>query len=199
MSGTEWGDEWGSPWGQASWILERAKSRISTILRSLPGYMAQVEWAADMLLEVYAAKLNTADAVQLATSFGKHLDLHGAGIVLSRKGLDDATYKQSLMVRNVALFFQRSSQVLRHVLDLLTEGTSVEYRVYEYHPLVYQVELRNITQAEGERWAALLRTAKPDGIGLIVSVALGDSSNWFRFDSGPGLDQGHYADAVGGG
>lgn len=173
------------------WIRELALSRMSTILRSLPGYVAQAEWITDLLQEFAEAQARTRAAMNLSTSSGRSLDLHGRGLNQPRLGMTDDVYRQTLMVRWVALFHQPTLEGLYTILNLLTDGTAIEYRVLEFHPLAYTVELRGISEAEATRWAGLIRTAKPYGIRLdVVAVPEGD---WFRFDVGPGYDEGQLA------
>lgn len=177
-------------YGHMGALVSLLRSRTPTVLRDVLQTRAATQWLAEQASEALEA-VGSAHA-PLSSSVGQQLDKHGAGLLRPRAGLDDDAYRTELQVKFAALFRARSPELAEALLDLLTAGTSTTGSFTEWPPAAYEYTLEDIAAATAVRWEALLRTAKPEGVRMQTRV-IEDSANAFRFDSGPGYDEGLYA------
>lgn len=113
-----------------------------------------------------------------------------------RDGRTDAQMRRLIPARWSALFRERSLKLLHDVLTLLCTDDGVTFDYQNTGTASFQITLFDVPSVEfGDETHQLVLLSKPEGVGMRTLVVL-DSEEAFRFDVGPGLDEGvvaHYA------
>lgn len=134
------------------------------------------------------------DERRLATAVGKQLDQWGAVLGQDRLGFENDEYRRVLRVR---LIVNRASglpdEILKVVLGLFApiDGGAV-YRPGSIGSSDYSLEIVTDTAASPNLRAMAVQfilEATPAGVGVAVTYSAA-GAGVFRFDSGPGFDQG---------
>jgi|GEM_PF-2369371 len=176
--------------GRMGELAALLQSRMPTMLRRAPQARAVAQWLAEQLSEAHEAIVSAHAPLSEATAV--QLDKHGAGLMRPRAGLSDDEYRLELQVKAAALFRTRSPELAVDLLRLLTTDSPSSGSFQEWPPAAYEYTLEDIDGPTAARWESLLRTAKPEGVRMQTRV-VEDAANAFRFDSGPGYDEGLYA------
>lgn len=127
---------------------------------------------------------------------GSQLDQEGDGLGLKRDGMGDDPYRASLTARWMALYRKSSIDLVFDIMAVLVpmieDPPIVPTWVYGEWNAYYYVFVFDTPAEWAELWHRLIRFTKPPGIRFDMYVTP-DLANAFRFDSGPGFDQGHLA------
>jgi len=125
-------------------------------------------------------------------AFGYTLDVLGKIIGLSRySGQTDSSYRLDLKAWVKYLFSQGEINTLLFVLKALTDSTNVSLR--EYFPGSIMMYFDGV-YLNAEFLASTMKKTAMAGIRLDVVY---DMAGGFRFDAGPGFDDGMFTDVIG--
>jgi hypothetical protein len=130
----------------------------------------------------------------LDTAIGAQLDVIGKIVGQLRGGLDDDTYRQYLRAAITANNSGGTVADLIRVLDLVLLDQDAVFVVMPQpvatvHVLVDDVAIT--TELANTAFLFLARAAAA-GVRVMLDYGTSPSAEWFRFDSGPGYDQGHF-------
>jgi hypothetical protein len=127
------------------------------------------------------------------TAIGVQLDDIGLVVGQPRGGLDDETYRRYV---RAAIKANRSNgtvfDVLR-VLRLVIANVDVTFQYEQQQIATAIVRVLNIalTDALGSVAFSFLERTAAAGVIVMLEYGLSPFANWFRFDSGPGFDEGY--------
>lgn len=133
----------------------------------------------------------------IATAYGAQLDVLGAILGQARGGFDDAVYRQYLRARMLLNISSASKEDIIGVFRALVDDTT-GIDLEEQFPASFALRLTGqaFTAAEIAQLVVFLRLARAAGVGGFLEWFESDPADVFRLDSGPGLDQGHFAGAI---
>jgi hypothetical protein len=161
------------------------------LVQALAGPAQDIENALQQLLTQRA----------VSTAVGSQLDLLGRVVGQLRLGLDDTDYRRYLQARiatnnstgtfedmiKIAVLLA-NDQTGDEVFQLTNEGTAT---------CVMWLLGVPTTASLAAIIALFLSQAVAAGVRIIVRWGQSAPSGWFKFDSGPGWDQGHLTGAIG--
>lgn len=136
----------------------------------------------------------------LATAVGNQLDVLGRIVGLARNGLDDDTYRIYLGAQIVTLRSQGDVETLIKVAVLIVnDPTNTTIVVTRDGTATIRIRVSSTVGIADDLAAILLsfeRQATAAGVRLIIQWGEVPDAQLFRFDSGPGFDQGRLAGAL---
>ena len=162
--------------------------------------------ANEILLSIFVSPFQKLQAViddfrtkrSVRTSVGQQLEIVGAYVKQARGAIaDDDTYRRYIQARAAV---DRSSGVpedLILVAQLVIGNGTAVIRVASPGIATFTVDVtaQPIDQATADALLDLLGQAVSGGVRLRLKYALSPQAGLFRFNSGPGLNQGHLAGA----
>lgn len=165
-------------------LLSQFKNK-ETFAKVLTSYIAQVQDLEDAAFEVYFGRM-------IDNAVGVQLDGIGTIVGEERNGKDDDAYRTALRVRILINLSEGTPEDIIAILATLTGGT---IKIREYYPAAYIAELTD-TITPGSFDAALIAIYMRQGTCAGVKAHfVYYPEDAFRYDSGPGYDQGHYGGA----
>ncbi len=170
-------------------LLEQFKGK-PTLAKVLTTYVDQIQDLENTAFGVYFGRM-------LSNAEGEQLDGLGDIVGEPRDGKTDAEYRIAIAVRILINKSGATPEDVIAIVDAATEGAfEIKYR--EYDPAAFIIELVGpidpvtFTAQTAALIAGYLRDGKPAGV-LAHLVYYPEDA--FRYDSGPGYDQGHYGGA----
>lgn len=127
---------------------------------------------------------------------GVQLDGLGDIVGEAREGRVDADYREALEGRIVLNLGSGQPEVIIRLLNCANCNGGAE--LIEYFPASFDVRMRHAVMDidAAERLAALIQSGKAAGVKAHLIFAFSPEAELFRFDSGPGYDQGKWAGAL---
>lgn len=129
---------------------------------------------------------------------GAQLDVVGKLVGRRRRGLDDDTYRRHIRAQ---ITVNKSSGTINDVLSvarLIIFDSLISLILDNRGQGTYELFVAAaITEELAQTVAAFVQSATSGGVRAIVHFGVSDAAGWFRFDSGPGFDQGHLTDQIG--
>lgn len=181
---------WGSYFGGSSTLPEDTAliTKLFYFLRESPNFRALAQIIDTRYQTIQGVLLQILASYDLDTAAGSQLDVIGAMLGLERDGLSDARYRRALRVQVQILKAVGSAT---NLMDTWTAWVgSAPTTFYNIPPA--EVEMGGTIEPEDEYLLDLfIRRVAPAGVRLSIHVAT--SGEAFRYDSGPGYDQGIYA------
>lgn len=139
------------------------------------------------------------DQRSLDTAIGAQLDIIGKLVGQPRNGLDDDTYRRYCRATVAAHRSHGAVENILNVASLVVFDDAATYTLVQQQ--VATVELRIEGIAVTDALAAIVftfvRTAAAVGVRIMVTYGLSPPAEWFRFDSGPGFNQGKLVGRIG--
>lgn len=163
------------------------KANLAALLNAINVQSQDVETALQDLLS-----LRSVD-----TAFGAQLDVLGAIVGQPRGGFDDDAYRLYISAR---VLLNISSGTIPEVIAifraLVDDTTTIEFE--EQFPAGFVLRLggQAFTPTMIQTLIGFLRSARAGGVRGLLEWFESDPADVFRFDTGPGLDQGHFAGAL---
>jgi len=130
----------------------------------------------------------------IVSSVGVQLDGLGSIVGESREGRGDEEYRAAILVRVLINLCEGTpEEIITIMSDLVGD---VELR--EYYPAALTVRALELLPPDIDpiRMRNFLLTCKPAGVLAHFIYSLSPPSGTFRYDSGPGYDQGRWAGAL---
>lgn len=164
-------------------------NNIVKLLTALIGPIQDVENALQQLLTE-----RTID-----TAVGVQLDVLGRVVGQARGGLPDDDYRRYLRARIATNRSNGVTEDLITIMSLVVNDSTATYDVERSGTATVVARIAGIavTDALGSIVYTFLKSATSAGVRVVVEWANSVPANVFRLDSGPGLDQGHLASALG--
>lgn len=124
---------------------------------------------------------------------GTQLDMIGLLVNQVRNGLDDDTYRRYCRAAVSANRSDGSTENLLTVVRLILAepGTHLHLVQSATATITMRVEGVSLTSPLAETAYTFLARSAAGGVRVLMDYGLSPPSTWFRFDSGPGFDQGH--------
>ena len=154
-----------------------------------PNLRAIAEILLDQVQELEDAIIEVRDDTTLDNSIGAQLDQWGKLLGVPRDGLTDAKYRKLVKVIIDAYRSGGNPQNITAVLSVLADDAPVEYT--PLFPANFMLGIVTDTPPAADelaRWLDLVLSMRPAGVGLGALAQIPTGA--FRFDSGPGLDEG---------
>jgi hypothetical protein len=173
---------------------EEALTRVPRYLSEKPRFMALLESfvASAQALEVALQAVLNESSIE--TAVGAQLDQLGAVVGQPRKGLDDATYRVLIKAK---ILVNKSSGTIPDLIAIFVACAASSPVVKDGGNATVVVSL--LQHAEDADlipfFLAFLRDAKSAGVRAILEWIEVEPEEAFRYDTGPGYDDGHYAGA----
>lgn len=135
----------------------------------------------------------------LEISEGVNLDVFGAIVGQARNGMLDVDYRRYIRAR-ILVHRSRGTEdeliaIAKLILNILVTG-NVFVRCIDNASFILEIRDRAVTTLEATALQSLLCAATSAGVRIVVEYATRPLAQTFRFDSGPGFDQGHLARGV---
>lgn len=163
----------------------REKPYIRSLIKILARQCADLETAYQQLLLLRS----------LDTAVGEQLDVIGRIVRESRNGAPDDEYRLRIGAR---IRINASSGTIEDVIGILAPlvrpGT---VSITEFQPAAMRVEIVGVglNAAQAEYLPRFLRQGKDAGVKATLHYSRRPPGETFRFDTGPGFDVGHFANA----
>lgn len=155
----------------------RDRERLEGVVRALVAETQQIE---DHRWEITNGR-------RIDDAAGYQLDLLGKLLGVERNGAADETYRTRLHVAWRLNTSSGSVEDLHELFDLLSPGS---VRVDESYPASVSVAVTEPIPFEVAEGVTLLRRAKLGGVQAFFQWQDAESESLFRFDSGPGFNEG---------
>ena len=132
------------------------------------------------------------------TAFGAQLDVIGRIVGFARGALSDATYQLYLAAQITANHSDGLGEDLIKIARLIVNNAAATIYVTNEGAATTRVRVGGIAlpDATATVVATMLDEARAGGVRLLTQYAVSAPANVFAFDSGPGLDVGHLANAL---
>lgn len=129
----------------------------------------------------------------LDTAVGAQLDSIGLVVGQSRDGHDDETYRRFLRATISAHRSKGTIEDLIRVIDLVIFDDAAHYAIVPQTIATVVIRVEDIAIAADLANVAFVFMARTAATGMRVMLEYGISAPefWFRFNSGPGFNQGH--------
>ncbi len=130
----------------------------------------------------------------LDTAVGAQLDVIAKLVGLTRAGLDDDTLRRYCRAIISAHRSKGTIEDLLKVVDLVIFEDDAHYLVLPQPIATVQIRVEDIAITEdlaATTFTFLAKTAAA-GVRVMLDFGVSDPTTWFRFDSGPGYDVGHF-------
>lgn len=132
------------------------------------------------------------------TAVGAQLDIVGKLVGRRRHGLDDDTYRRHIRAQ---ITVNKSSGTINDILtvaSLIIFDPAISLLFDNRGQGSFELFVGTaITEELAQTVAAFVQRATAGGVRAIVHFGISDEAQWFRFDSGPGFDQGHLTGQIG--
>ena len=131
----------------------------------------------------------------LSTAIGAQLDVLGRLVGEGRGTFGDADYRKFIGARILVNLSSGTPDELLAILTIiaapLSAGTVVEYSQVGYGPAYRMTVIRDAAMAAdvAARVLSMMAAVNPAGVGATIVLITGTT---FRFDTGPGFDQGRF-------
>lgn len=165
----------------------RDKPRIEALVRALVSPFQEIE---DTLWALFESNVDTAT--------GDELDVYGRVVGEDRNGeTDDDVYRRRIRARIAANRSNGTAEDLIIVSRLIVNDDDAYHKVIPQTvaTVVLRIEDVAIAQSTADVLIVMLRRAVAAGVRIILESVRSAPAGIFRFDSGPGFDQGRLADA----
>jgi len=132
------------------------------------------------------------------TAVGAQLDVIGRIVGQPRNDLGDDDYRRYCRARITVNKATGVIEELITVTDLIVYDDTATYKVENQGTATVKVTVNGIaiTQAIADILLEFLRDTVSAGVRLVIQYGISAPAGWFRFDSGPGLDQGKLVGAI---
>lgn len=132
------------------------------------------------------------------TAVGAQLDVIGRIVGQPRNSLDDETYRRYCRARIATNKSNGTIENLITVTNLVVYDDDAYYEIDNQGAAAVVVRINDIsiTADLANIVIKFLQDTVSAGVRVILEYGISDPNNWFRLDSGPGLDQGHFVGAV---
>lgn len=176
-------------------VLDHEEQALGRLLEQYKGkpklaglivdHAAQMQEVENALWGVYEDRL-------LGNAEGDQLDQIGTAVGQARGGLDDATYRLWISAR---IILNRSSGTLQQILaiaELVVNDPAATLELREDFPAAFTLLVGGvaITPFTAAGLMTFMRLAKAGGVRAVLDWFEVLPAEAFRFDIGPGLDQG---------
>ncbi|NIQ91012.1 MAG: hypothetical protein GWM98_04680 [Nitrospinaceae bacterium] len=157
------------------------------IRKFLTVFLNQIQDLEDAFLELLIDRA-------LDEAVGAQLDGLGSIVGEFREGRNDTDYRLAIRVRIQILLNEATPQDL---IEIFVNSTGKAVQLREYFAASFTLELFDPVDPSWDPvpYGAILQTTKPAGVNAQLLYHIEDP---FRFDTGPGFDEGHYGGAIGG-
>lgn len=137
-------------------------------------------------------------AFDLETSEGLQLDLLGKLVGQSRFGMVDEDFRRFIRARIKANKSSGTINEILEVIGLVLDDAGATLTFKDEWPAAFSLEITDtvISLALAEILVAFLRVTKAGGVRGLLLPAMDADANLFRWDVGPGWDQGHFIPAM---
>lgn len=165
----------------------RDKPRFEALVRALVSPFQEIE---DTLWALFESDVDSAT--------GDELDVLGRIVGEPRAGeTDDEVYRRRVRARIMANRSNGTVEDLIRVSRLIVNDDAAYHKAVRQSvaTIVLRIEDVAITQSTADVLIAMLSRAVAAGVRIILESMRSAPASVFRFDSGPGLDQGNFADA----
>jgi hypothetical protein len=136
----------------------------------------------------------------IENAVGAQLDAIGSIVKETRRGLDDETYRRRVRARIVANRSNGTLEDLIRVTDLVLLDDLAVIRVLPrpVANVIVRVEAVAVTNTLADAVLfEFLQHAAAAGVRVVLESGTAPPAQWFRLDTGPGLDRGIFIDARG--
>lgn len=173
---------------------EEALERIPRYLSEAPRFRALLESFVEQAEEIEAALQALLNETSIDNAVGAQLDQIGTVVGQVRAGLDDATYRVMLRAR---ILVNKSSGTLPDLIAIFVVAAAGSPTVRDGGNAHVVVTLMAEAQDADliPFFLEFLREAKSAGVRAILEWIEVPVAESFRYDVGPGYDQGKYAGA----
>lgn len=161
----------------------KGKPRLEGLLRA---FVSEVQAVEDALWQVFDQRL-------LDNAVGAQLDLLGRVVGRERAGMDDDSYRTHLRVQ---IRLNLGSGTARDVLEtfaLLVNADLSRLELEEQYPAAFVLRVLGALPVTVDDAADILGRAKAAGVRALLEWREGSEAVAFRFDAGPGFEDGHLA------
>lgn len=133
------------------------------------------------------------------TADGEQLDVIGRIAGQRRLGLDDDTYRRYIRARVATHNSDGTTEDLLTICDLIVYDDLATYVLTQEGIATARLSVIDImlTSALGTILFGFLNVARSTGVRIILNWWESDPADMFRFDAGPGFDDGHLASSLG--
>lgn len=133
----------------------------------------------------------------VSTATGVQLDLLGRIVGQLRLGQNDDDYRRFIRARIATNRSGGVTEDLLTIMGLIVNSVSASYHVERsgVATVVARIDGIAVDDSLGDIVFGFLKSAKSGGVRLVVQWSESLPENTFRFDSGPGFNQGHLASA----
>lgn len=132
------------------------------------------------------------------TAVGAQLDILGRIVGQARNGLVGDTYRRYLRARIVANFSDGVVEDLIKVVDFVIYDADAEIVISGILNATARLRVDGIAISDeiGAIVNGFVNDTRAAGVRVITQWAVSEPSQVFKFDSGPGFDQGHLATSL---
>lgn len=135
----------------------------------------------------------------LDTAAGANLDVIGAIVGQPRNGLVDDDYRRYVRARIATNNSNGTTNNLIHIVKLILNITAtgkIFVRAVQNATFILEVRDRAVTEAESRAMHDMLCAATSAGIRIVIVYSRQALAGVFRFNSGPGFNNGHLARGI---